>query len=41
MNLEKGDLILTGTPDGVNEIKQGDLLDATMDSYCSLNVDVI
>jgi len=41
MNLEKGDLILTGTPSGVNEIKKGDILEATMDSYCSLHVDVI
>ncbi|OYT28789.1 acylpyruvase [Thermoplasmatales archaeon ex4572_165] len=41
MALEKGDLILTGTPSGVNEIKKGDILEATMDSYCSLHVDVI
>lgn len=40
MNLEKGDLILTGTPSGVSEIKHGDIIEATMD-YCSLHVNVV
>jgi len=40
MMLERGDMILTGTPRGVNEIFRGDVIDATMDSYCSLHVEV-
>lgn len=41
MTLEKGDLILTGTPEGVGEIKKGDLLKASLDEYCSLEVNVL
>ena len=40
MTLEPGDLILTGTPEGVGEIKEGDVLEAYLDSLCSLTVDV-
>jgi len=40
MTLEPGDLILTGTPEGVGEIKEGDMLEAQLDSLCSLTVDV-
>ena len=40
MTLERGDLILTGTPDGVGEIKEGDVLEARLGSLCSLTVDV-
>lgn len=40
MTLEAGDLILTGTPEGVGEIKEGDILEAQLDSLCSLIVDV-
>jgi 2-keto-4-pentenoate hydratase/2-oxohepta-3-ene-1,7-dioic acid hydratase in catechol pathway len=40
MTLERGDLILTGTPEGVGEIKDGDVLEAQLDSLCSLTVDV-
>jgi len=40
MTLERGDLILTGTPEGVGEIKEGDVLEARLDSLCSLTVDV-
>jgi 2-keto-4-pentenoate hydratase/2-oxohepta-3-ene-1,7-dioic acid hydratase in catechol pathway len=40
MTLERGDLILTGTPEGVGEIKEGDVLEAQLDSVCSLTVDV-
>ena len=40
MTLERGDLILTGTPEGVGEIKEGDLLEARLGSFCSLTVDV-
>jgi 2-keto-4-pentenoate hydratase/2-oxohepta-3-ene-1,7-dioic acid hydratase in catechol pathway len=40
MTLEPGDLILTGTPEGVGEIKEGDVLEAQLDRLCSLTVDV-
>jgi 2-keto-4-pentenoate hydratase/2-oxohepta-3-ene-1,7-dioic acid hydratase in catechol pathway len=40
MTLEPGDLILTGTPEGVGEIKIGDILQARLGSLCSLTVDV-
>jgi acylpyruvate hydrolase len=40
MTLEPGDLILTGTPEGVGEIKEGDVLEAQLDRICSLTVDV-
>jgi len=41
MTLEKGDLILTGTPEGVGEIKHGDILEAELGNFCFLNVNVI
>lgn len=40
MTLEPGDLILTGTPEGVGEIKEGDVLEARLGSLCLLTVDV-
>jgi 2-keto-4-pentenoate hydratase/2-oxohepta-3-ene-1,7-dioic acid hydratase in catechol pathway len=40
MTLKRGDLILTGTPEGVGEIKAGDTLEAYLGSWCHLNVDV-
>lgn len=40
MTLEPGDLILTGTPEGVGEIKEGDVLEAHLGNVCSLTVDV-
>jgi 5-carboxymethyl-2-hydroxymuconate isomerase len=40
MTLERGDLILTGTPEGVGELKKGDILKAHLGSLCSLTVDV-
>jgi acylpyruvate hydrolase len=40
MALREGDLIMTGTPEGVAEIKEGDVLEAKLDGYCSLRVDV-
>jgi 2-keto-4-pentenoate hydratase/2-oxohepta-3-ene-1,7-dioic acid hydratase in catechol pathway len=40
MTLERGDLILTGTPEGVGEIGEGDILEATLGNYCYLHVDV-
>lgn len=40
MTLEPGDLIMTGTPEGVAEIKKGDRLEAKLGTICSLKVDV-
>jgi 2-keto-4-pentenoate hydratase/2-oxohepta-3-ene-1,7-dioic acid hydratase in catechol pathway len=40
MTLEPGDLIMTGTPEGVGEIFKGDLLEAKLGSICSLKVNV-
>jgi len=40
MTLEPGDLIMTGTPEGVGEIKKGDVLEADLGDVCSLKVDV-
>ncbi|MFA5103187.1 MAG: fumarylacetoacetate hydrolase family protein [Candidatus Thermoplasmatota archaeon] len=40
MTLEPGDLILTGTPEGVGEIKEGDRLEAQLGNLCTLTVDV-
>jgi 2-keto-4-pentenoate hydratase/2-oxohepta-3-ene-1,7-dioic acid hydratase in catechol pathway len=40
MTLEEGDLILTGTPEGVGEIVKGDVLEANLGAFCSLKVDV-
>ena len=40
MTLEPGDLIMTGTPEGVDEIKTGDILEANLNDMCFLKVDV-
>ena len=40
MTLKQGDLIMTGTPEGVAEIKEGDVLDAQLGNYCFLHVTV-
>ena len=40
MTLEPGDLIMTGTPEGVGEIAAGDKLEAKLGDFCSLKVDV-
>ena len=40
MTLKKGDLILTGTPEGVGEIHDGDLIEADLGGLCSLTVKV-
>ena len=40
MTLETGDLILTGTPEGVNEIVKGDVLEANLGNVCFLKVNV-
>ena len=40
MTLEKGDLIMTGTPEGVGEISEGDTIEAKLGNVCSLKVNV-
>lgn len=40
MTLEKGDLILTGTPEGVSEIKDKDRIEAGLGDILSLTADV-
>ena len=40
MTLEHGDLIMTGTPEGVGEIIKGDILEAKLGDICSLKVNV-
>lgn len=40
MTLEQGDLIMTGTPEGVGEIVAGDVLEAKLEDFCFLKVDV-
>ena len=40
MTLELGDLILTGTPEGVGEIVAGDIIEAQLGDICSLKVNV-
>ena len=40
MTLEKGDLIMTGTPEGVGEIATDDILEAELGDICLLKVDV-
>lgn len=38
MTLERGDLILTGTPEGVQSLKKGDCIEAELEGYCHLKV---
>lgn len=38
MTLERGDLILTGTPEGVGPINSGDVIEAELGDICSLKV---
>lgn len=40
MTLETGDLIMTGTPEGVGEISEGDIIEAKLGDICSLKIDV-
>lgn len=40
MTLDPGDLIMTGTPEGVGEIVAGNVLEAKLGDVCSLRVDV-
>ena len=41
MTLEPGDLILTGTPEGVGAIENGDVVEAKLGNFCSLKLDVV
>jgi 2-keto-4-pentenoate hydratase/2-oxohepta-3-ene-1,7-dioic acid hydratase in catechol pathway len=38
MTLEEGDLIMTGTPEGVGEMAAGDELEAKLGNFCFLKV---
>ncbi|UCD13928.1 MAG: fumarylacetoacetate hydrolase family protein [Thermoplasmatales archaeon] len=40
MTLKKGDLILTGTPEGVGELFEGDVIEAKLGDVCYLKVNV-
>ncbi len=40
MTLEKGDLIMTGTPEGVSEIKTDDKIEAKIEDICSLKTQI-
>ena len=40
MTLLPGDLIMTGTPEGVGEIKLGDTLKANLENLCSISINV-
>jgi 2-keto-4-pentenoate hydratase/2-oxohepta-3-ene-1,7-dioic acid hydratase in catechol pathway len=40
MTLEPGDLILTGTPEGVSEIQRGDCIAAELEEFVTLSVTV-
>ncbi len=40
MTLKKGDLILTGTPEGVGELFENDVIEAKLGEVCYLKVDV-
>ena len=40
MTLEKGDLIMTGTPEGVGEIFKGDIITAQLGNLCFLKINV-
>ena len=40
MTLKRGDLILTGTPEGVGELHEGDVVEAWLGDVCCVKVDV-
>ncbi len=40
MTLQSGDMIMTGTPEGVSEIKKGDKIEAKLGDICYLDIDV-
>ena len=41
MSLERGDIILTGTPEGVGQITAGDTIEAQIENLLSLTVSVV
>ena len=40
MTLCPGDVILTGTPEGIGPLQRGDVVEAHLDAYCHLTVSV-
>lgn len=40
-DLEPGDIIFTGTPEGVGKLNDGDKLEAELKGYVKLNIDVV
>ena len=40
MTLKQGDLIMTGTPEGVGELHEGDTIEAHLEDYVTLKVEV-
>jgi 2-keto-4-pentenoate hydratase/2-oxohepta-3-ene-1,7-dioic acid hydratase in catechol pathway len=40
MKLEKGDLIFTGTPEGVGKVVKGDLLEGEIENVASLKATI-
>lgn len=41
MTLEEGDLIFTGTPEGVNQVVKGDIINATIENIGTLTTKII
>lgn len=41
MTLEEGDLIFTGTPEGVGKVVPGDIIEATIENIAELNTKII
>jgi 2-keto-4-pentenoate hydratase/2-oxohepta-3-ene-1,7-dioic acid hydratase in catechol pathway len=41
MTLEPGDLVFTGTPEGVGSVRPGDIIEAELASVGSLKVSIV
>ncbi len=41
MTLEKGDLIFTGTPEGISRVVQGDKIEASIENIGNITTQVI
>jgi len=41
MTIEEGDLIFTGTPEGVNQVVKGDIINATIENIGTLTTKII
>lgn len=41
MTLQRGDMILTGTPKGVGRLRKGDIIEGQLSDICSLKVNVM